>query len=281
MRRVVVGADRANTASGSPDADVVLTTVTVNAGLRNARCVQLTPDLVRDAEKHRERHRSGSGGRGSRPAASQQSAAWSRNQKSHEGDTSGKVRLLVGICGKTGLRVLRRTSRAGGRSGAAAHPIHQASGGDSVFEERFTVALGVDGIRKVAEHILDLLLGMTGSPKDALGFGVRNEALVLHQLDATRRQPSLTLDNRQIRTKAWGAKDGRPRGEILAAVGTFDGRPWGGSHRRRHRIQPRSRTSRRQSSHPAQQRDTVRGVAQRPKSAIGSSIISHGISKRE
>jgi hypothetical protein len=59
-----------------------------------------------------------------------------------------------------------------------------------VFEQRFTVALSIDRIRKVAEHILDLLHGMTGSPQDAFGFGVGNEALVLHEFDSTRRQPS-------------------------------------------------------------------------------------------
>ena len=51
-----------------------------------------------------------------------------------------------------------------------------------MLEERVTVALSIDRIGKVAERSLNLLLGIPGPPQDALAFGVRNEALLLHQL---------------------------------------------------------------------------------------------------
>jgi hypothetical protein len=53
------------------------------------------------------------------------------------------------------------------------------------FEECFGVALGIDRIGKTAQHILDLLLGITGSPQHAIDLGVRNETPLLHQVDAT------------------------------------------------------------------------------------------------
>ena len=59
------------------------------------------------------------------------------------------------------------------RLGATAHPIREGTKGKPVLEERFVVAIRVDRIGNVAEHVLDQLLRITRPPQYLFRFGVR------------------------------------------------------------------------------------------------------------
>jgi hypothetical protein len=65
-----------------------------------------------------------------------------------------------------------------------------------VPEKCFAVAIGVNRIRDIAQHSLDLFLRITGPPQNAFDVAVRKETAVLHELDPTPRRHAFVGSSR-------------------------------------------------------------------------------------